>query len=303
MGIGPFSKFISIAWLCFLIVAPLGCSTGRPVRMLTTQVQGLERVFLPGQIIALPEGRVVTFDEMVKALRSRRLVFVGEAHDNSEHHLLQVQILQALVSRESMMDTAMEFFQENQQEAIERYFDGETDEQQFLEESRWSETWGFPYRFYRPLIQATKDWNRKLFAINAPRKIIRRVAREGLESLKPEDRKQLAKDIDLTNEKHLAFMLSIYRMHAHGDLKSFDFFYQAQCAWEDTMAANIAKYLKDGGRKLIVFAGNGHILNRYGIPNRVSKRLPVSQAIVSPFVLGSQKELKKDAADYIWFTR
>jgi uncharacterized iron-regulated protein len=69
------------------------------------------------------------------------------------------------------------------------------------------------------------------------------------------------------------------------------------------MAENIAKYLVNQERKLIVFAGNGHILNRYGIPNRVSRRLPVCMAIVVLYAIGSQKELKKDAADYIWFTQ
>ncbi len=299
----PFSKSILILSLVFSIFALFGCAVDKPLRMPLARVQGLKGHFYPGQIIALPKGRVLTFDALLNELRSKRLVFVGEAHDNREHHLLQVQILQALLFREPGMDTAMEFFQVDQQQAIDRYFDGRTDEPQFLEEAQWSKTWGFPYRFYRSLIQATKDRNRRLLAINAPRGIIKHIARGGLAGLKPEERTQLAENIDLTDAEHLAFVHEIYKMHAHGSLKNFDYFYQAQCAWEDTMAENIAKYLVSQERKLIVFAGNGHILNRYGIPNRVSRRLPVCMAIVVLYAIGSQKELKKDAADYIWFTQ
>ncbi len=299
----PFSKSILILSLSFFIFTLFGCAASRPVWIKAARVQGVKRHFLPGQIIALPKGRILTFDGLIKELSSKRLVFVGETHDNCEHHLLQVQILQALMSREPGMDMAMEFFQVDQQQAIDRYFDAQTDESQFLEEGHWSKTWGFPYRFYRSLIQAAKDRNRRLVAINAPRGIIKRVARAGLVGLKPEERDQLAKNIDLTDIEHLAFIQEIYKMHAHGSLKNFGYFYEAQCAWEDTMAENIAKYLESQGRKLIVFAGNGHILNRYGIPNRVARRLSVSMAIVVPYVIGNSKELKKDAADYIWFTQ
>jgi len=298
-----FLKSILIWSLVFFVFTLFGCAGSKPGWMPLARVQGIKRPFHAGQIMALPEGRLLTFDGLIKELRSKRLVFVGEMHDNLEHHLLQVQILQALLSLEPRMDTAMEFFQVDQQKALDRYFDGKTDESQFLEEAQWSKIWGFPYRFYRPLILATRDRNRRLVATNAPRKIIKQVAREGLGGLKPGERSQLAENIDLTDAGHLAFVHDIFKMHAHGTLKDFDYFYQAQCAWDDTMAENIAKYLETQGSKLIVFTGNGHILNRYGIPNRVSRRLPVSMAIVVPYAIGSQKELKKDSADYIWFTR
>jgi uncharacterized iron-regulated protein len=298
----PFIRSILTWSLVFFVFTLFGCAVSTPVRMDSAQVQGIKRPFHTGQIIALPEGRVLTFEELIKELCSKRLVFVGEMHNNCEHHLLQVQILQALLSHEPGMDTAMEFFQVDQQQALDRYFHGKTDESQFLEEAQWSKKWGFPYRFYRPLIQAARDRNRRLIGINAPREIIKHVARAGLEGLKPGERSQLAENMDLTDPGHLAFVQEIYKMHAHGGLKNFDYFYQAQCAWEETMAENISKHLESQGRKLIVFAGNGHILNRYGIPKRVSRRLPVSMAIVAPYAIGSQKELKKDAADYIWFT-
>jgi len=132
---------------------------------------------------------------------------------------------------------------------------------------------------------------------------VRQVARDGLASLGEGDRKTIARDIDLDNEAHRAYLLDIFEQHGHGDLKSFDFFYQAQCVWEDTMAQNIAVHMKGYKGKMIVFAGNGHIRYKYGIPDRVVKRVPVSMTTVMPYPMTGHEDLQKGLADYVWFTR
>lgn len=279
-----------------------GCAANRSFTMPEAGVQGMGGSFFPGQIISLPEGRAVSFERLINELNAKRLVFVGEVHDDPGHHLVQVQILQALMNRDPTLDVAMECFQVQQQPIINGYLNGKIDENRFLKEVRWQETWGFPYRFYRPLIQAAKYQRRSLIGINAPADVIREVAKRGLKGINPEERDRLARDIDLTNTQHRAFLREVYKEHAHHDLKNFEYFYEAQCAWEDTMAENIAKYLKTHSRKLIVFVGNGHIMNRYGIPDRVLKRLSVSMAIVAPYSLFGHVDFRKDAADYIWLT-
>jgi len=301
-------RFLSTRYIVMLLSLSLftlsvyGCAGKKPLRMPVATIQGLTRHFYPGQIISLPGGNVISFEALIRTLSRKRLIFVGEVHNNPEDHLMQIQILQALMDHEPQPDVAMEFFQVSQQQAINRYFNGETDETQFLKEADWRKNWGFPYRFYRPLVLATKHNGRRLIAINAPREIVRKVARQGLKALEPSERSQLAKDIDLTNEGHRAFVRKIYSHHAHQELKRFEYFYQAQCVWEDTMAEHIAEFLKKHHGNLIVFAGNGHILNRYGVPNRVSRRIPVSMATVATYSLDGPVEFKSNAADFIWLT-
>jgi uncharacterized iron-regulated protein len=286
--------------LALFIFSMGGCAGNRPIRIPAAKVEGLARPFYPGHIISLPEGKITSFEDMIGQLREKRLVFVGEVHSRPEDHLMEVQILQALMAGKLRPDVAMEFFQEEQQQAIDRYLQGKTDETAFLKEAHWYRNWGFPYRFYRPLVLATKENRRKLLAINAPPKIVTKVAKQGLDALTPQERDQIARHIDLTNQDERAFLEKIYRMHAHQDIGNFEFFYQAQCVWEDTMAEHIANFLKTHRGNLVVFAGNGHILNRYGIPDRVIRRISIPMATVVIHAADPQTTFKKNAADFIW---
>ncbi|MBW2096093.1 MAG: ChaN family lipoprotein, partial [Deltaproteobacteria bacterium] len=231
-----FHKQSLLLVLTLFIFGISGCAGNRPMRMPVATVKGIRGHFFPGQIIALPEARAISFEELVRHLQGKRLVFVGEVHDNAEDHLIEVQILQALLAHKPRPDVAMEFFQVEQQQAIDRYFQGKTSETQFLKEAHWRRSWGFPYRFYRPLVLATKEHDQHLFAINVPRKIVQKVARKGLNGLSPRERNYIARHIDLTNRKHRAFLKKVFNQHAHGNLSNFEYFYQAQCVWEDTMA-------------------------------------------------------------------
>ena len=156
--------------------------------------------------------------------------------------------------------------------------------------------------FTAPLILHAKHQGERLLAINAPRKIVSKVARVGLDGLTPEERAQLASHIDLTDEKHRAYMEKIYRIHTHDNLKQFDYFYQAQCVWEETMAENIAGHLRSEGGRMAVFCGNGHIMNRYGIPDRTRNRTPASVATILLHPLTENVTFDREAGDYVWLT-
>ena len=95
-------------------------------------------------------------------------------------------------------------------------------------------------------------------------------------------------------------MKKIFDKHEHQDLKNFDYFYQAQCVWEDTMAENIASSLIDNKKKIVVLLGNGHIVNGFGVPKRTLKRINVNMAEVVTYPLPGH--LVQEEADYIWLT-
>ena len=205
-------------------------------------------------------------------------------------------------ARSPSLTMAMEFFQKHQQPIVDRYLQGESTEKEFLEAVDWKKTWGFDYRFYRPLMQLARERKYRVLAINAPNDLVRKVARTGLKSLEPSERDQLPKEIDLTQDRHRAFLHDIYNEHSPRDLKEFDFFYEAQCVWEETMAYNLAEHLKSGKGRLIVFTGNGHIVNKFGIPDRTVRRVPASMVTVMPYPLNGKETIDRGIADYVWFT-
>ncbi len=275
-----------------------GCAGAKRPSPIMATIPGVSEHFKIGQILDLKTGTALSFDRLIDQISSKDLIFIGEVHDNPEHHLIQVQILQALVECCSPISIAMEFLEKLQQPTLERYHRGELDESEFLKEVDW----GPDYHFYRPLIRIAKQHGAAVLAINAPREVVRKVARQGLESLDEPERNKIAKEIDLSNEAHKKYVREAYERHTHGDLKEFDYFYEAQCVWEDTMAESLAEYLKGHEKKLIVFAGNGHIINKFGIPNRTIERIPVSMVTIMPYPLSKGVTIAQEIADYVWLT-
>ncbi len=265
-------------------------------------VEGVSRHFFVGQVIQIETGKSLTFEDFIGQLASRDLVFLGEVHDNPEHHLIQVQILQALIARHGPLTVAMEFFQKPQQKIIDHYMEGKSTESEFLKDVDWKKQWAFDYSFYRPLILALKEKRGKILAINAPRNIVKKVARTGLDSLESDERALLPENIDLNNKKHRAYIQEVFKDNAHGILKNFEFFYEAQCVWEDTMAANIAESLEGAEETLVALTGNGHIINKFGIPDRASARVPADVATVLLMPIEEGLTIAKDSADYVWLT-
>jgi uncharacterized iron-regulated protein len=291
-------KLILIFSVLMVFFALSGCAGTKKPSPIRATLQGVSEHFRIGQILDLKTGTALSFDQLIDQISSKDLIFIGEVHDNPEHHLIQVQILQALVVCCGPISIGMEFFEKPQQSTLDRYHQGDLEESEFLEEVDW----GSDYHFYRPLIQMAKQHGAAVLAINAPRDVVKKVARQGLESLDEPERNKIAKEIDLSNQAHRTFVREAYERHAHGDLKEFDYFYEAQCVWEDTMAESLAEYLKVNGRKLIVFTGNGHIINKFGIPDRTIERIAVSMVTIMPFPLSDEVTIEKETADYVWLT-
>ena len=285
-----------------LIIGCQGCAvTKRQIPPVAT-IEGIADRFERGQIVDLRLGKAVSFEELIDDIASVGLVFVGEAHDNPEHHLIQTQILQALWARRGRLAVAIEYLPGSAQGAIDRYLDGESTEQEFLTQSAWEETWGYDYHLYRPLILSARLNGGKVIALNAPREVVRKVARQGLEGLSAEERAELPPDIDLNDKAHRAYLREVYQQHAHGRLKHFEYFYQAQCVWEDTMAHHLAAHMVANSGPVVAFSGNGHIVNKFGIPNRTIKRFPTSMVTIMPYSLNKSIDIKKETADYVWLS-
>ncbi len=294
--------FVQTTIIALICLCVIGCAGLRPPQSPTATITGVAELFRPGQIVDIASGKAITFEELIDHISSKDLIFVGEAHDNPDHHLIQIQILQAVASRSPSLTMGMEFFQQHQQPLLDRYIQGESTEKEFLETVEWKKTWGFDYHFYRPLLLLARESRYRVLAINAPNDVVRKVARTGLKALEPSERDQLPREIDLNQGRHRAFLHEIYKEHSPRDLKNFEFFYEAQCIWEETMAYNLAEHLKSGKGRLIAFTGNGHIVNKFGIPDRTVKRAPASMVTVMAYPLNGKETIEHGIADYVWFT-
>jgi uncharacterized iron-regulated protein len=285
-----------------VMAALLGCASTRKTGPPLATLPGVQGHFGIGRILDLGAGAAISFEDLIERLASKDLIFVGEVHDNPEHHLVQVQILQALAQRWTPLTLAMEFFQRPSQEILDRHVRGEINESEFLQEVDWRRSWGYSFHFYRPLLLVAREKGIRVLAINAPSSITRKVAREGLKGLTDEERSLVPPDIDLGNKEHREFIFKTYAEHANPDLRRFEDFYEAQCVWDETMAESLAAHLRQNGGKLIVFTGSGHIIHKFGVPDRTVRRFPVPMATVFPYPLEGSSQIDRGVADFVWLT-
>jgi len=304
---------IIFKYALFLIVLVLlmviqACASRKHTMPPLASVEGVQRHFSQGRIIDLETGKAIDFPDLIDQLGAVDVIFVGEVHNNPEHHLIQVQLLQAIMARYAPpLAVAMEFFDTTRQPVLDRFMNGDLDETNFLKEVDWKNGWRFPYHLYRPILFATRDKGTALLGINAPGAVVKKVSRSGLHSLTPEERHQVARDIDLENKAHREYLSTVFKQHSFGKetphgVKNFDHFYQAQCVWDETMAETIADYMAKQGGKMVVFTGNGHIADKFGIPERVLRRIDVKTATIVLYPLTERTTINKRLADYVWLT-
>jgi uncharacterized iron-regulated protein len=288
-----------------LMVLAVGCSPARPLRPPFAEIRGAGGRYGPGEIIDLHQARSLAFPSFLDLLAPNDLVFVGEVHDNAEHHLIQVQILQELMACCGPVDVAMESFRLPQQPLLDRYTAGEITESAFLDAVDWDANWGFSYHLYRPLLNLARQHGSRILALNVPLRLVRKVARVGLEGLDHEERSQLPVQIDLTNEAHREYVREAYLLHRRAGIPNFQHFYEAQCVYEEVMAERLARYFEEAGRhhrKVVALVGNGHIEYRFGIPDRVSRRVPVAAVTVLPHPLSEETSIPSEIGDFVWLT-
>ena len=238
-------------------------------------------------------------------LREQRIIYVGETHVSQADHDIQKQILAALFAENKDLTLAMEMFPRRYQSVLDRWSAGSIGEAQFIEEAEWQKIWGYPFSLYRGLLTFAGDGHIKILAINAPPEVVRKISHNGLASLDPDERAQIADDFDFTNTEHRNMIQNEYDQHPQEHFKDFQSFYEAQLAWEETMAETLAQYLaaRPAGAQLLVIIGNGHISYKSGVPERTYRQLPVDyKTIVTIPVDAGEESIDPALADYVWIT-
>lgn len=295
-------SFLPAVLCAFFVLLAGGCAPTRPALPPLATLEGVRGHFAEGRILDLHQGKAIPFDQLIDDLGGMDVVFVGEIHNNPEHHLIQTQILQALMERHGPVTVAMEFFDTTRQPLLDQYLQGDLAEEDFLQQVGWQGSWGFPYHLYRPLILLARMANMPLVGINAPANVVKKVARFGLSHLSPEERALIANDIQLDHPAHRDHVYQAYLKHDHTDLSDFERFYEAQCVWEETMADQIAQFWRGRPQKMVVFVGNGHLVYKFGIPDRVMRRIDLNMAVMVLYPLTEATKIHKTLSDYVWLT-
>ena len=194
------------------------------------------------------------------------VVFVGERHDASGHHTLQLEVLKGLKAHGKSLAIGMEMFEDFSQKALDAWSAGKVQSYAFVTvyQSNWRNV---PYRLYEDIFNFSRDNHIPIIALNAPRGIVTKVSQQGLSSLTNEERRLLPPGVDSeVSDSYLDFIRSSYAVHGKNN-EHFRYICEAQMLRNRVMASRIREYHQLHPEKVIVvLAGGGHTRGRGGIP-------------------------------------
>ncbi|MFC1826833.1 ChaN family lipoprotein [Thermodesulfobacteriota bacterium] len=258
------------------------------------------------QLVSLPAGIEASasqnFDDIIAKLLHYQVIYIGEGHTDYEDHILQLEIIRALYKHDQNLAIGMEMFTRSTQTVLDQYMKGDMDEKSFLKESHYFKMWRFDYRLYRDIINFARHNHLPLIALNLERDTVSQVFKNGGPiSLPDDDISSLPANRKLDLPGYRERIESAYMMHAgQAQNGGFSGFFQAQALWDETMAETIADYMGiHPDTRLVIIAGRGHVDKNDAIPPRVSRRLPVSQAVV---INSTGSTTESETADFIFFS-
>ena len=238
-----------------------------------------------------------TLPAVVEKLAQKKIVYVGEEHDKFSHHQVQLEVLRGLYQQTPKLAVGMEMFQRPFQKALDDYIAGAIDERTFLRRSEYFKRWNIDYNLYQPILNFAREHRLPVIALNARSEIVDKVAKGGLDSLSKEEKQEIPQELDFSDQEYRARLKEVFAAHGELQEKNFEFFYQAQILWDETMAESMDRFLKKNPDfRAVVLVGAGHLQYGSGVPKRAFRRNGFDYAI-----LLNDGEVKKAIADFIVF--
>ena len=225
---------------------------------------------------------------MVKALEKYDVILFGEYHNSSVVHWLQLKTTQALYARVGdRLMLGAEMFERDNQDAINRYLVGETDDKKLAEEAR---LWKNHPTDYKPLLDFAKDKGLAMVATNVPRRYASAVARKGQDSLslEPHEREWVVQLPYVVTLETPGYEEMRTMMGDHAGSRAMNFV-AAQAIKDATMAESILKNLEPG-KVLLHYHGDFHSKEYGGIYWYLKQARP--QLKIAVISLAESEEVK-----------
>lgn len=241
--------------------------------------------------------RLINIPDIIEKVSGKKIVYVGEVHDRFEHHRVQLEVIRALHKRNGKIAIGMEMFQKPFQQALDDYIAGTIDERSFLKKSEYFKRWGFDYTLYREILLYARENKIPVLALNIRKEIVTKVAKEGLYSLSAEERKEIPGDMDLSDIEYKTRLKEFFERHGNPESKNFDFFYEAQVLWDESMAHNLNAFMQVNPEyQTVVVAGMGHLMFGSGIPKRAYRLNGGEYSVIL-----NDGDIEKNLSDFILY--
>ena len=127
------------------------------------------------------QGEPLTFEEMVDSLAKTKIVFLGEVHTIERHHRFQHRVIKELFQKEIPLVIGLEMLPFTCQNGLDLWIAGKMEKAEFLKLINWQENWTIDFGLYEPIFDFAREKKIPLVALNAPRLLVKKVARKGIQ--------------------------------------------------------------------------------------------------------------------------
>lgn len=237
-------------------------------------------------------GLPITWQDLVATAANADAVIIGEMHSHEQGLAVAAALFDDILARKpNTASLAMEFFERDEQNALDDYLTGITDEDAFRKAA--ARTDGNYPPGHRAMVEAAKIANRPVIAANAPRRYVRIARTEGYDKLAALTLIQRALFVipqSLTTgpyrDRFYGLMGGMAAGHSEDGSEPADVeamvlpFYRSQNMWDATMADSIARAINQGDTPVVHVVGQFHCDHDGGLVTRLRTLRPRAKVLV-----------------------
>lgn len=311
-----------------LLFAGMACATMRldaqatasPTTAQASTATSTAARYVPHRVFDSRRKQWIDFETLVQRANSMNVVFVGENHDDTPGHAMELALLEGIARRRAKdggpVVLSLEMFERDAQGNLDAYLHGTIDEATFLAKSR---PWPNYVSDYRPLVELAKKESWPIIAANVPRPIANVVSRAGLAALDTLARdvraQQVAAMVSCPDDKYAKLFRSWFngemnaaghgvpvagpnisadsaKMLAVNAAATEQRYYEAQCVKDETMGESVAMALRggngtegaDAGALVVHMNGSFHTDYKLGTADRAMRRAKDARSMVISIV-------------------
>lgn len=251
----------------------------------------------------MSDRQSISIPQLASVIERSDVILIGEAHDNKDHHRIQLDWIRYLAEKKAPFAIGIEMFESGSQQALDDWSQGKISEADFR--SIYAKNWSLDWSLYRDIFLFARDNKIPMLGLNIPKELVVKVSRKGFASLTAEEKKRLPQGAsgDLNNP-HTAFLDKFFKavfLRNAPSQRVFTFFCEAQSLRNSGMAAAIAQYRKKNpASKVVALAGVWHSVKN-AIPDQL-KRMDEKQTttvIVPEIAELNARSATPDLVDYM----
>jgi len=251
--------------------------------------EGLQHAEL-GQIIELRTGAQLTPAQLLERLAAAPKLLVGERHDNSDHHALQLWLLRALAAQRPQGSLLLEMLTPDQQVKVDQaraaIAAGQAP-QDTLDALAWQPGWA--WSLYGPLVQHALRQPYPLLAANLERREIMQIYTQV-----PQQQGQAS----TAQPVRVALLQQIRQSHCNLLPESQ---LPAMLAVQQQRDRRMAEALIAAPEPSLLFAGAFHASRELGVPLHLQD-LGAAKGVQVLILAEAGSQVAVEAADFVWYT-